>query len=215
MFTITHSFYISIPINPFHFSHTHCHPFLSTPHHHFHFYPLISIKPMPPHLHGHACPAFANVSTIPLHPSCSIMPITISHVHEVPSAWPSLFLPSYPFLSHILPIIPTISPPSHPTFMLHQTHHHFHFYPLISIKPMPLRLHGHAWPAFANVSTIPLHLSCSIMPMCMKPQVHGHLYFFHPSYPYLHSRHHHSLSRNINRVSLSFKNHIPSMRFTY
>ena len=125
VFTITHSFYISIPINPFHFSHTHCHPFLSTP------------------------------------------------------------------------------------------HHHFHFYPLISIKPMPLRLHGHAWPAFANVSTIPLHLSCSIMPMCMKPQVHGHLYFFHPSYPYLHSRHHHSLSRNINRVSLSFKNHIPSMRFTY
>ena len=172
---------------------------------------------MPPRLHGHAWPAFANVSTIPLHPSCSIMPITISHVHGVPSAWPSLFFPSYPFLSPLLPIILTISPPSHSTFMFHQAHHHFHFYPLISIKPMPPHLHGQPLqmsPPFLSI--IPHVPSCpSPFLTCMKPQVHDHLYFFHPSYPSLHSRHHHSLSRNISWVSLSFTNHIPSIRFTH
>ena len=155
----------------------------------------------------------------------NLIPVTTfpSSYLPYPSLNPLLSLNahSYPFLSHLLPIIPTISPPSHPTFMLHQTHHHFHFYPLISIKPMPPRLHGHAWPHKPLQMSPPflsiLHVPLCPLPflMCMKSQVHGHLHFFHLSYPSLHFDHHHSLSRNISRVSLSFTNHIPSMRFTH
>ena len=40
----------------------------------------------------------------------------------------------------IKPISPTILPPSHPTFMLHQTHHHFHSHASIIHFPSPFTI---------------------------------------------------------------------------
>ena len=71
-------------------------------------------------------------------------------------------MPSYPFLSHLLSIIPTISPPFHPTFMLHQTRHHFHFYHPISITSMALT---HSTTKSSFLTQTSFHsLSCACSP---------------------------------------------------
>ena len=124
VFTITNSFYISIPINPFRLSHAHYHISLSTPHHVSillsilpHAFPLF-IYPLNPFLPTFAWSCLATLCPFRAH--TRFMPTS-----SYPYSYPFFYIPIETLTAHFpfhLTAIPPFIPPTYPFLSLSNLH---------------------------------------------------------------------------------------------